>query len=138
MYKRQQKDILKDIPEEEYESLALKSCFILKELLDERRFHNEGDVQDRMERYESKSDFLQKFLDDSIDTKDVNEYITKADFYKKFTSWCKEHRHRQMSETSVGIKVRAKGYESGKKYFNWLYDGKGGDVRVWHGVKWKE
>ena len=26
---------------------------------------------------------------------------------------------------------------SDKKYFDWLYDGKGGQARIWSGIKWK-
>lgn len=132
----EQKDILEDIPEEEYESLALKSCFILKDLLDKRRFHEEGDVELRMRRYEEKSDFLEKFINEFI-IKEVDDFITKADFFKKFAAWCKENRHRQMSETSLGLKMKGKGFESGKKHLNWLYDGKGGDARIWQSIKWK-
>jgi len=42
----EQEDILSKIPEEEYESLALKCAHILKDLLDERKFHNEGSIED--------------------------------------------------------------------------------------------
>ena len=60
-------------------------------LLKIRRFHNEGSVEDRMEKYESKSDFLQKFLDEYT-IQDVNADITKADFHKKFIEWSVENR----------------------------------------------
>jgi len=133
----EQKDILLDIPEEEYECLARKCCFILKDLLDERRFHNEGTIEDRIEKYEAKSDFLQKFVDDAI-IEDVNDFITKSEFFRRFSAWCKENRHRQLSETSLGLKMKEKGYESGKKYLSWLHDGKGGDARTWQSISWKE
>jgi len=29
------------------------------------------------------------------------------------------------------------GIESSTKYFEWLYDGKGGNARVWLGISWK-
>ena len=32
---------------------------------------------------------------------------------------------------------KPKGYETGKKYFDWLFDGKGGQLHVWYGLKWK-
>ncbi len=130
------KDILKEIPEEEYECLALKCCFILNELLKDRKFHKEGSVQDRKDRYEAKSDFLQKFLESFV-TPDSTQYITKSDFYKKFTAWSKENRHREMSDTSLGLKMKAKGYEGERIYAKWLYDGKGGQMRVWENIKWK-
>ena len=133
----EQKDILKEIPEEEYESLALKCCLILKDLLDSRRFTNEGTVEERMERYESKSDYLQKFISD-FTLEDTDGYITKSDFNKRFTQWCTSNRHRVLTDMSIGMKVKAKGIEEGKRYFSWMNDGKGGDARVWQGVKWKE
>lgn len=133
----EQRDILSDIPEEEYEILAVKSLFILKDLLETRRFHNEGSIEDRILRYENKSDFLHKFIEDYI-KEDSQEYITKSAFNKKFSEWCIENRHRKLSDRSVALKMRDKGYEDGKKHLSWLYDGKGGDARVWFGITWKD
>jgi len=133
----EEKDILNDIPEEEYEALALKCTGILNDLLKNRKFHAEGSIEERMAKYEAKSDFLQKFIEDFI-KEDVNGYITSADFYKKFKEWCKENRHRELSEKSLGSKMKQKGYENEKKYFDWLYDGKGGQLRAWIGIKWKD
>jgi P4 family phage/plasmid primase-like protien len=131
----EKKDILAEIPEEEYGCLALKCSFILKELIENRAFTNEGSVEDRKEKYESKSNFIETFLREAT-TSDVNGYITSADFFKRFSSWCKENRHREMSETSVGIAMKKAGMEQEKKYFNWLFDGKGGQLRCWTGIKW--
>jgi len=133
----EKKDILKDIPEEEYNCLALKCAGLLKDLLKERKFYNEGTVEERTEKYESKSNFLDKFLENFTEER-VNGYISKADFYKRFVSWCKENRHREMSETSLGMAMKKKGIESERKYAEWLYDGKGGQMRVWIDLTWKD
>ena len=130
------KDILGEIPEEEYNSLALKCCHILKELLEKRAFDNEGSIEDRMEKYEAKSNFLDKFLKEFTET-DSNAHITSADFYKKFSAWCKDNRHREMSETAVGMGMKKAGVEQERKYFGWMFDGKGGNARCWIGIKWK-
>jgi len=132
----EEKDILAEIPEEEYRCLAIKCSMILKDLIDQRKFTNEGTIEERMEQYESKSNFIESFLKEHT-ANDFNEYITCADFYKKFLAWSKENRHREMSETSVGLAVKKMGIEQEKKYFNWMYDGKGGQARVWAGIKWK-
>jgi len=134
----EKKDILKDIPEEEYESLALKCTTILHDLLEKREFHNEGTIEERMKRYESKSDFLQDFIEEFVDRTDANGYITKADFFKKFSSWCKEQRHREMAENTLGKKMKEKEVESAKKSFDWLNDGRGGRIYIWEGIKWRE
>lgn len=130
------KDILDDIPDEEYNNLALKSIEILYNLLKKRKFHNEGTVEDRMKKYEAKSDFLQKFLDE-FTTEDSEGYITKADFRKKFKDWCESNRHRKMAENTLSKKLKQKGVEVGKKYFDWLKDGKGGQLPCYLGIKWK-
>jgi P4 family phage/plasmid primase-like protien len=131
----EKRDILLDIPEEEYECLALKCCSILRDLLKHRTFHKEGSIEERTERYEAKSNFFEKFIREST-SQDLNGYITCADLFKKFQAWCKENRHRELSEVSVGMAMKKLGYEQEKKYFNWLYDGKGGQLRCWLNVKW--
>ncbi len=133
----EQKDILEDIPEEEYESLALKCTNILHELLKKRKFHNEGSVEDRMEKFESKSDFLQKFLDDFI-IEGIGEYISKEEFRKKFAEWCVENRHRIMAENTLSKKLKEKGIMGGRKYADWLFDGKGGQMNIYLDIKWKD
>lgn len=131
----EEKEILDEIPDEEYESLATNSVFILKELLEERKFHKEGTIEERTKRYEEKSDFMQKFLLDFV-REETNGYITKTDFKNKFNEWCDENRHRKLSDKSISQKMREKGYEDTKKHFDWLFDGKGGQIRIWTGISW--
>lgn len=132
----EKKDILADVPEEEFQSLALKSLIILKELLQKREFDNEGTIEDRMNKYEAKSNFLDTFVK-SFTEVDSNGYITCADFFKKFAAWSKDNRHRDISETSVGMAMKKLGYEQERKYFQWLFDGRGGTARCWVGITWK-
>ena len=133
----EKKDILADIPNEEYNSLALKCVGILKDLLMKRAFHKEGSIEDRMNKYEARSDFLQKFLDE-FTIEDLGKYITKNDFRKKFASWCKENRHREMADNTLSKKMKDKGIEPGRKYVDWLYDGKGGQLNVYLDIKWRD
>jgi P4 family phage/plasmid primase-like protien len=130
------KDILAEIPEEEYQSLGLKCCAILKEVLTIRKFTNEGSIEERTEKYEAKSNFLDKFVNE-MTVMDANAHITSSDFFKKFQAWCKENRHREMSEVTVGMGMKKLGIEQQKLYFSWLFDGKGGQLRCWVGIRWK-
>lgn len=132
----EQKDILKDIPEEEYSILAVKCIGLIKDLLEKREFSKEGSIEDRRKRYESKSNFLEQFIKEYINQENINGFITKNEFYRKFKSWCKENRHREMSETSVGKEMKKLGIEESTKYFDWLHDGKGGNARIWIGISW--
>jgi hypothetical protein len=33
--------------------------------------------------------------------------------------------------------MKEKGIEKGRRYVNWLYEGKGGQIYIWEGIKWK-
>jgi len=131
------KDILADIPEEEYNNLATKCSSILKELIENRTFHNEGTIEERTDKYESKSNFLEKFLK-LFTTQKEDDYITKSDFGKKFASWCDENKHRKMSDNSIASSMKKLEIRSERRYFAWMYDGKGGQARVWEGIIWKD
>lgn len=131
------KDVLLDIKDEEFGKLALKCSLILTDLLKNRKFTNEGSIEDRMEKYESKSNFLKSFVEEFTEEND-NSYITVNDFYKKFVDWCKTNRHREMFEKAVSIGLKKLGWEGEKRHFAWLFDGKGGQARVWEGRKWKD
>jgi len=128
----EKKEILRDIPEEEYGSLAVKCLMILKDLLDKKEFHNEGSIEDRMKKYEEKSDFFQKFIDEFVDF-NSDGYITKRDFYKKFISWCRERNHRLLAENTIGKKMKEKSIEGIRKKVD-FYDSL---IQVWDGIKWR-
>lgn len=127
------KDILAEIPEEEYNALASKCCFILKELLDRRAFTNEGSVEERMKKYEDHSNPLEKFIKENIE-EDVDGYIWKFEFEEKLNAWCKDNRFREMSDVAIGKKMKEMGVnqrlimnaEAGKQW------------RAWTGIKWTE
>lgn len=132
----EKKDILNDIPEEEYNNLSNKLISILMDLTKKREFHNEGSVEERMRKYESKSNFLEKFIELFVEDS-LDGYITVADFHKKFKEWSKENRHREMAERSISLGLKKIGWEQEKKHFDWLFDGRGGQIRCWVGIKWK-
>lgn len=131
------RDILNDIPEEEYNNLATKSIGVLKELLEDRKFHNEGSIEERKERYEQRSNFLEDFLKQFTE-EDPNGYITKSDFSNKLKGWSKENNHREMGDVSLSKAMTKLGVASGKKHFSWMFDNKGGQARIWEGIKWKD
>jgi putative DNA primase/helicase len=133
----EKKDILQTIPEEEYEILAVKSLIVLKDLLEKREFHNEGTIEERSKTYEDYSDPLEKFIKEFTE-EDVNGFIYKFQFEKRLNDWCKQNKHRQFSEVSIGIKMKERGIEVDKKTSTWLIDGSFKQLRVWRGIKWKE
>jgi P4 family phage/plasmid primase-like protien len=130
------KDILKDIPEEEYNNLAYNSIVTLNKLLKAREFTNEGTIEERAKKYEDKSDPLEKFIKEYTE-EDENGSIWKFQFEKQLNEWCTENRFRKMSDVVIGKKMKEKGINQGQKQSEWLIDGKYKLLRAWEGIKWK-
>ena len=127
----EQKDILADIPEEEYEILTLKSLRILKDLMEEKTFHNEGTIEDREKKYEEKSNPFDKFWNESI-VEDLNSFISKKKFKEKLDSWCKENRFRLLSDVTISKHMKDKEIETIRKTMDWIDSGYGKDKpRYW-------
>ena len=134
----EKKDILAEIPLEEYEALAVKCIGLLKDLLDNRGFDKEGSIEERKKRFEERSNPLSKFIADNVrDHQDLAMYISKAEFSKRLNEWLKENNFRAMGDVTISSMMKKEGYEEGKKYMNWMFDGKGGQMRVWYGIQWK-
>jgi len=133
----EKRNILDDIPLEEYECLALRCCFTLKDLLDKREFHNEGTIEDRAKKFEDLSNPLDKFLKEFTEP-DLNGFIISNEFGKKLNQWLNENRYRAMAENSIGKQLKILGFERNRKYFDWMFDGKGGQAYVYFGLKWKQ
>jgi len=133
----EKKDILSEIPEEEYECLTVKCLEILKDLMNKREFHNEGSIEDRMKKYEERSNPFDKFWREQI-KEDYDSFITKAQFKKILNEWCKENNFRELSDQSINKKMKENNIDlDSRDYMNW-YDG--GQiskklVRVWKGIK---
>lgn len=134
----EKEDVMKRIPEEEYEILAVKSVFILKDLLEERKFHKEGTIEDRKKAYEDKSNPLEKFMKENIE-EEPNSDISVSEFERKLNSWCKSNRFRELSETFIGRKMKEKGIIQIRPYKEWYENNNliRRQVRCWSCIKWK-
>lgn len=129
----EKKDVLLDIPDEEYEALAVKSVNILRELLEKREFTNEGSVEERIKKYEDHSNPLEKFLREYT-IEDYDGYVWKHDFYEKLRSWCRENRFREVSQVEVGKKMKSLGFNV-KELSADFQPGK--RFRAYTGIKWR-
>jgi len=133
----EEKDILDSIPDEEYEILALKCTGILHDLLKKRKFTNEGSIEDRTKKYEDKSNPFDKFIKECCNNEDPNTFIWKFEFEKRFNQWCKDNRFREFSEMAIGIKLKERGFSTGRRTTNFLIAGENKFIRTWEGLKWK-
>lgn len=135
----EKKDILSEIPDQEYENLGRKCINILKKLLTDRVFTNEGTIEDRMKRYEDRSNPFDKFWSENV-KENFDEYITLNQFKKKFYEWCNYNKFRKMNDHEIGEKMKQKDVEKKIKNIEWYDDQikKRVTTKVWSGIGWKE
>lgn len=133
------KDILDDIPYEEMQSLALKCANMLYDLLKERKFTNEGGLEEREQRYEEKSNPLRKFVNENCELEDPNSYILKWEFEKRYNDWAIEHKFRKLSSESIGKGIKQLGCHGDRVFTQWWDGGfeTKKQIRAWLGIKWK-
>jgi P4 family phage/plasmid primase-like protien len=132
----EKKDILADIPEKEYNNLAKRSVNVLRTLLLNRKFHNEGDVAARMKKFEDLSNPLDKFIKENV-IEDFNGSIPKYKFKQILDDWCEENRFRKITETFLGKKMKELGFSTIQKNAEWFNnDGNKPMIRYWNGISW--
>lgn len=137
----EKKDILKDIPDYEYSNLAYKTISILKKLLHYREFTNEGTIQDRQNRYEEKSNTVNSFIKKyCIKSLEDSDFLPFTEFYSKFVTYCKEHKHRVLNAKMVGRLLGNEGFERVNRTSTISDDVEKTSTssRVIVGLKWKE
>jgi len=129
------KDVLSDIPEWEYENMCRKCVKILKELLEKREFTGEGSYEDKERIYEELSNPILIFLRERC-VKDPDGYIPKFEFKEQLEIFCKERGFRVMNDKEITKIMRDYGYENKLKRVD--VDGEEKVWRCWLGLKWSE
>lgn len=101
-------DILSQIPEEEYNNLARKSIRILRELLEKRSFHKEGDVKERKKKYEELSNPVSKFIEEMCKKEGEVPFFK---FFKELSTFIESKNYRQLSKIEVSKILNREGFE---------------------------
>jgi putative DNA primase/helicase len=134
----EKKDILSEIPEEEYDNLATQAVLTLKELLEVREFHNQGTVEERTRRYEEKSNPFEKFWKDNVEEEPITD-IPNWEFAKTLNEWCRNNKFRELGDRTIAQHMKEKGIETKLLRKEWFDQGfqTTKPIRCWIGVKWK-
>jgi len=132
----EKKNILEDISEEEFKNLGMKCIFILRSLLKNREFLNEGSIEERQKRYEDRSDPIEKFFKEMI-VEDFDSYLFKFSFEKQLNKWLKENRFREVSDKTISKFMSTHKIYEGRREAWWLNDKNDKRLRSWEGIKWK-
>jgi len=103
------KNIVSQIPEEEYNNLARKIINIIKGLYDNMKFTNDGDIDERKKIFEQRSDPMIRFI--NLHCKESAEKDLKfSDFCLSFYKYLKDERLREISKRKIGQALRSEGY----------------------------
>jgi putative DNA primase/helicase len=108
-------DVLSSIPDQEYSNLARKCVRILTQLLKDRKFTNEGTIEDRERRYEELSNPIVKFIDLTYE-KDVDGKVLFSEFRDSFLVWLKENKLRVVSSKELSFILAREGYQTKKTH----------------------
>ena len=127
------KDILKEIPEDEYGKLANKCLRYLSNVLITGKFYNEGNINDKAKIYEEKSNPLQMFIDKNC-TENINGNIYVYEFYDRLCTYLNENGYRLMSKVTVSQAMKTMNFELGKEYDKVANK----EYRCYYGLKWKD
>ena len=113
-FKELYKDLIEGIPEVEFENLAKKSLRILKELYESKKFHNEGDFEERRKRYEERSNPIMQFIEEHCEEVE-GENIILRDFTNACNTYLKDKHLRVMTALQVGKALRTEGFLVGNR-----------------------
>lgn len=108
------KDIIKTIPDSEYDNFLTKCLRILRELLDRGQFTNEGDIQEKEQEYEKLSNPLSVFINTYYE-KDVNGRIATWRMFEDYVTFCNMKGFRKPQNSREFNKMLGINYEVEKK-----------------------
>lgn len=103
------KDIVLDIPEHEYNNLALKVTKILPNLIDRGIFSNQVDIEERKRKYIMSSNPLTFFLDLCCE-KEEDTFVSYGEIYTAYVKYLNIHKKRRVSMKEFKIALEDEGY----------------------------
>lgn len=102
------------IPKEEYENFCLQLLDILPSLIERGRFDKDGNIEERRQKYEEKSNPLKPFIQTNF-KEDINSDIPFYKFYDEFKVFCEQRGFREQSKNEVSKQLNEDGYETKRK-----------------------
>ena len=102
-------DILKTIPEAEYNNLAKKVTLILPKLLERGKFTNQGSIEERKAKYIMSSNPLPYFLKKYC-IPDNEGFIPYNEFYQEYINYLRINKKRKVSRKEFKAALEDEGY----------------------------
>jgi putative DNA primase/helicase len=99
----EERDVIAEIPEKEYESLALKLISIANDLVRNRKFTDEESITDKMKTYERISNPVESFIAECCEeTIEEDLFVSKFVFLNEYNKWAILNGHRSISKFNLG------------------------------------
>lgn len=103
------KDIMKTIPDEEYNNLACKICTMLPKLLDNGKFTKQGSIQQRKANYILSSNPFPLFVDKFCD-KVYEGYVEYGQLYAEYIKFLRNNKLRKVSHREFKSALEDEGF----------------------------
>lgn len=108
------RDVLNEIPEAEYENLCVKCVNFLHDLRKSRKFTNECSIEQKALKYEEKSNPMNTFIAENY-VKDINGEIPFFVFYDEYQTFLGQRGFRKQSKKEVSSLLDRDGFNVEKK-----------------------
>ncbi len=110
------RDLLSQIPEQEFHNLTRKVVNSLIILLKKNEFTNGGDIEERRKRYEERSNPLMMFISKDYEEDGIG-FVKLREFSNEFNKFLKNKKLRILTVGQIGKRLRDEGFEiSTRKY----------------------
>jgi len=130
----EKKNILEDVPEEEYSNFCKQSLDILKKLIEKGEFKNDGTIAEREDKYEKHSNHITNFIKLYCDINSEG-FIEFADFCEKYNEYLVSEGLPKKSKVEIGRALVLKEFTKKVKKIN---DGLYSTTKMCiENIKWK-
>jgi len=106
----EKKDILKNIPNEEYSNFCRKALRILPELLRIGEFTNDGSIEQREDKYEKHSNHINEFVKEYC-TLNSESYVEFGEFCERYNEYLVSTGNHRKSKIEIGRGIKLKGFQ---------------------------
>lgn len=103
------RDVIVEIPDEEFENLARKVMVTLPTLLERGSFKNMGTIEFRKHRYTMASNPLPLFIKERCDV-DPSHYVQYNHLYTEYVQWLLKHKKRKVKTKEFRSSLENEGY----------------------------
>lgn len=120
--------LMNRIPKEEYNNLARKCLRHLKLILERGEFTGDGEIEERMKRYEDRASPIREFLKNNC-TEEERYQVPFYKLYDEYLSYLDRRGFRKASKRELSNLIKARGFDSKRVHFT-KSDGTDGTMHV--------